>query len=298
VEFEELHTELKNAYIESNLNLITGRIINSFRKKEFDYIQNLVQKLSEHIDFGSWDINKAFNKLIMTYHPDKLSFYQSSIEEFYSKGDELKLNQLSHIFITLKNLNYISSPKSIDSIITSARVEDYGYAVDINEFDHVIDSTADDFKMRNDSEISALDFLSALKLKEHGNLETVIHMHDLETLDGVLDFSGYGVNDLSGIENCINISILNFSDNDLADITKLGFLNLLEEIYLSNNEIYSVDGLSQLNQLKILDVSNNNIDDISALVELPNLHYLNVIGNPLSEEQIKKASRPGRIIIH
>jgi Leucine-rich repeat (LRR) protein len=297
MEKNNLYSDLKNTYNEENLNKITRRLINSYRDKEFDYIHNLIQNLGGFIGFGDCTINKAFSRLVMLYHPDKLKFYQNEIENYYKKGEEIKLNQLSHIFITLKNLNTISNRKPMDSIQTSARSEDYGYDVDINDFDHIVDSVEDEFEQENIAEDFTHDFLSALTLREFSNLDTEIQPHHLESLTGDLDFSRCGINDLTGIENCINISSLNFSNNVIVDITNLGYLTLLEEIYMSNNEIDSVDGLSNLHNLQIVDLSSNNIDDISPLYDLPKLHYLNIVGNQVTPDQMDLVSKKGRIII-
>lgn len=290
-----LYFELKNTYTEENLNKITRKIINSYRNEEFDYFNNMILKLGEFLKLDDFKINKVFYRLVMLYHPDKLKYYQNEIENYYHNGKEIELNQFSHIFIALKNLNYIPNRKTIDTIQNSVRPEDYGYEVDINDFDNIVDSNG--FEQEFFSEGLNFDFLSALKAREFGNLDFDIQSYHLESLVGDLNFTNCKIDDLTGIENCINISSVDFSNNEIVDITNLGFLTLLEEIYLSKNEIYSVDGLSNLHKLRILDLSFNNIDDISPLYELPNLRYLNVIGNHISLDQIEQASKKGRIIV-
>lgn len=292
----ELYFELKNIYTEENLNKITRKIITAYRNKEFDYIQHLNQKLGELVQIDDSSFNRAFSKLIMLYHPDKLKYYQNEIENYYHNGKEIELNQFSHIFVVLKNLNYIPNRKTIDKIQNSARPEDYGYEVDINDFDNIVDSNG--FEQEYFSEGLNFDFLSALKIREFNNLDFDIQSYHLESLVGDLNFVKCNITDLAGIENCINISSLDFSNNEIVDITNLGFLTLLKEIYLHKNEIYSVDGLSNLHKLRILDLSFNNINDISPLFELSNLQYLNVIGNQIPLDQTEEFSKTGRIIVY
>ncbi len=291
----ELYKELKNTYTEENLNKITRKLIGAYRKKEIDYFKHLVLKLGDFLKPDGAKINKLFFNLIMIYHPDKLKYYQNQIENYYQNKEETNLKKLSHIFITLKNLNYLPNQKTINAIQNTIRPEDYGDAVDINDFDTIIDSN--NSQRLYFYEGLNFDFLSALKMREFGDLDFDIQSYHLENLTGDLNFSRNGITDLTGIEKCSNVLSLDFSNNEIVDITNLGFLTLLEEIYLSNNEIYTVDGLSGLHNLRVLDLSFNHIDDISALYELNRLQYLNLIGNPLPQEQIEAISRLGRIVI-
>lgn len=291
----KLYFELKNTYTEENLTQITRKIINSYRKEESDYFNNLAHKLAGFLNLDDYKINKVFSSLIMLYHPDKLTYYQNIIEDCLHKGDVVKLNQLSHIFITLKNINYIPNRKTIDTIQNSVRPEDYGYAVDENDFDNIVGSNG--LKHEFFAEGLNFDFLSALKIREFADINFDIQSYHLESLVGDLTFSRCGIVDLAGIENCINISSIDFTNNEIVDITNLGFMPLIEEIYLSKNEIYSVDGLSSLYKLRILDLSFNNINDISPIYELPNLQYLNIIGNKVSLDQVEQVSKKGRIVI-
>ena len=291
----ELYTELKNTYSKENLTKITRKLIDSYRKREIDYFKYIALKLSDFLKPEDSRLNKLFFNLIMLYHPDKLKYYQNQIEIYYQNNDEISLKQFSHIFIILKNLNYLPNQKTIDTIQNTAQPEDYGDAVDINDFDTVVNSN--DFERQYIYEGLNFDFLSALKIREFGDLDFDIQPYHLENLTGDLNFSRNRINDLAGIEKCRNILSLDFSNNEIVDITNLGFLTLLEEINLSNNEIYTVDGLSGLHNLQILDLSFNNIDDISALFELNRLRYCNLIGNPLPQDQIEAISRLGRIVI-
>lgn len=291
----KLYLELKNTYTEENLNKITRKIIDSYRNEESDFLDNLIGKLGEFLQLDDSKINKAFPRLVMLYHPDKLKYYQNQIENNYHNASEIKLTQFSHIFIALKNLNYIPKRKAIDTTQTSVRPEDYGYEVDINDFDNIVESY--ELDQEYVSEGSTIDFISALKMQEFGDLDLDLRSSQLESFTGDLNFAGHGIDDVTGIENCINISSLDFSKNEIVDITGLGFLTLLEELYLSKNEIYAIDGLSTLHKLRLLDLSFNNIDDISPLFELPNLQYLNLVGNQIPQKQIAQISKKGRIII-
>lgn len=292
---KQLYLDLKSTFTEENLNRITRKIINSFRNEEFDFFKNIVIHLDKFIKLDGLKLNKVFSKLVMLYHPDKLTFYQKEIENYYQNRDEEKLHQLSHIFITLQNINFISKYNTTDTLQDSGGPEDYGYEVDISDLDTIFDPN--DFEGEQFAEDFTFDFLSAIKYREFGDINYNVQPYHLEELVGELNFSRHRIDDLTGIENCINITSLDLSNNEIVDITKLGFLSLLEELYLPKNEIYSVDGLSNLINLRILDLSFNNITDISPLYELPNLNYLNVIGNQIPEDQIIQMKKSRRIIV-
>lgn len=291
----ELYLKLKKTYSEENLHKITRKLIGAYQKKETDYFEHLFLKLGDFLNPDSSKINKLFFNLIMLYHPDKLKYYQNQIEHFYQNNEETNLKRLSHIFITLKNLNYLPNQKTIDAIQNPSRSKDYGDSVDLNDFDTIVD--LNNFETQYFYEGLSFDFLSALKIREFGDLNFDIQSYHLEHLTGDLNFSRNRINDLTGIEKCSNISSLDFSNNEIVDITNLGFLTLLEEIDLSDNEIYAVDGLANLHNLQILDLAFNHIDDISPLYELERLRYINLVGNPIPQAQIKAISRVGRIVV-
>ena len=225
----ELYFELKNIYTEGNLNKITRKIITAYRNKEFDYIRHLSQKLGKLVQIDDTNFSRTFSKLIMLYHPDKLKYYKNEIENYYHKGEETELNQFSHIFITLENLNYIPNRKTIDEIQNSTRSEDFGYDVDLEDFDNIVD--LNDFEQEYFYEGLNFDFLSALKTREFGNLDFDIQSYHLYSLVGDLNFRNCKIDDLRGIENCINISSLDFSNNEIVDITNLGFLKVMSKVF-------------------------------------------------------------------
>ncbi|NMH89390.1 T9SS type A sorting domain-containing protein [Flavivirga algicola] len=86
-----------------------------------------------------------------------------------------------------------------------------------------------------------------------------------------LDVSGLGIADLTGIEDFINLSILNFKDNTVANVD-LSKNVLLQNLNASNNTLTSLDVSFHSNLIQ-LNVSNNaltqiNLNTNSRLVEL------------------------------
>ncbi|MEL7005591.1 MAG: T9SS type A sorting domain-containing protein, partial [Bacteroidota bacterium] len=88
-----------------------------------------------------------------------------------------------------------------------------------------------------------------------------------------LNISGYGVQDLTGLEELINLKSLNARDNEIRAIS-LDSLAQLEVLNVANNLIERVD-LTSLDSLTSVDVSGNRLDslDISQNQELSILRF-------------------------
>ena len=76
--------------------------------------------------------------------------------------------------------------------------------------------------------------------------------------------------------------MLDLSNNSLSDLSELGSLQYLEELYLANNQIGIIDSLNNLVNLRIIDLSGNMIDDISPLLNLEHLESINLFDNEIS----------------
>ncbi len=110
-----------------------------------------------------------------------------------------------------------------------------------------------------------------------------------------------GISDISGIEYCVNLKILDLSrnsirsieplrglrdltyfaihNNQVSDLGPLSNKQKLTKLVLWNNSIMDLSPLSALDNLKHLDVSRNDIEDITAIRELTNLEVLSIAYN-------------------
>lgn len=93
-----------------------------------------------------------------------------------------------------------------------------------------------------------------------------IHQSDLESLTN-FDASNKGISDLTGLEYCINMTMLYLEDNRISDISPLSSLTNLTGLDLDSNRISDVSPLSSLTNLTWLDLYGNRISDISPLVD-------------------------------
>jgi hypothetical protein len=98
-----------------------------------------------------------------------------------------------------------------------------------------------------------------------------------------LDASSYNIQNLSGLEYCVNLQELYLWDNQISDISALSGLTNLEYLYLGNNQISDISALAGLTNLYYLDLYENQIENISALANLINLQYLYLWNNQISD---------------
>ena len=110
----------------------------------------------------------------------------------------------------------------------------------------------------------------------------------------------YGVKDLSGIENLMNLTKLeiNGEHNDIRDISSIANLTKLEELSLENVKIKDISALSKLTNLRILNIAGPFVDpeysdaqnpddylikNIEALKNLTNLETLSIANRGITD---------------
>ncbi|MGC8845055.1 MAG: leucine-rich repeat domain-containing protein, partial [Candidatus Hydrogenedens sp.] len=91
-----------------------------------------------------------------------------------------------------------------------------------------------------------------------------------------LDASYLGITDLTGLEACTSLTVLNLVSNEITNVSPLSSLTNLIYLLLGKNQITDISSLSGLTGLQYLDIGMNQISDISALSTLTNLVGLNL----------------------
>ena len=99
------------------------------------------------------------------------------------------------------------------------------------------------------------------------------------TEDDVLNIStvkgrGKGIRDLTGLEKCRSLALLDLADNQITDIAPIANLPRLQSLDLSNNSIGDISTLSTLKALQYIELSNNQVSDLKALSGLKNMSAL------------------------
>ena len=148
------------------------------------------------------------------------------------------------------------------------------------------------------------------KLGKSETPETEITESDLHDLE-VLQASGYGISDLTGLEHAVNLEELYLNDNQLSNLSSISGLKRLRRLSLNNNNISDVSALKgvttlrwlrlndnrlsavasldSLSRLHTLEISNNRISDVNALTALDRLNTLVLDGNPIDTATLPEA---------
>jgi len=294
MEIGELYKQLKNAYTAENLGLVSGRIIEMFRDRKHDGLRAMQKVVNEYTPCNEEKINKIFSRLIMLYHPDRLSQNLELLEKAYKGDDFESLYSMSHI-LTVQNLE--PGHVVLSSVLTEEDLaEEFGWDDSADGYSYFM---AEEELEEDEDEDSGLDrrsFLSVLKRRVYGNLNVDFPMYLLEDLEEI-EMADYELEDLDGISACHYVRAVDLSNNNLTDISELGELRQVERLYLSNNQIGLIDALYNLSVLQVLDISYNDVDDISPLFELSHLSYLNVMGNRIPAWQLEKLQLQGVTLV-
>ena len=294
MEIGELYGNLKNAYTEENLGLVSGRIIDLFREKKYDALRAIQKVVNEHTPCQEEKINKVFSRLIMLYHPDRLSQNRDALDSAYREGNFEALYSMSHI-LTVQNLE--PDHAVLSSVITEEDLaEEFGWDAQADGFSYFMADEEFDLEEDLNPGLELRSFLSVLKRRVYGNLNVDFPMYLLEDLEEI-EMADYELEDLDGISACRYARAVDLSNNNLTDISELGELRQVERLYLANNQIGLVDALYHLNVLQVLDISFNDVDDLSPLFELNYLSYLNVMGNRIPAWQLEKLQLQGITIV-
>lgn len=294
MEIGELYGNLKNAYTEQNLGQVSGRIIDLFREKKYDALRAIQKVVNEHTPCEEEKINKVFSRLIMLYHPDRLSQNREALDKAYGEGDFEALYAMSHI-LTVQNLE--PDHAVLSSVITEEDLaEEFGWDAQADGYSYFMADEEFDLEEDLNPGVETRTFLSVLKRRVYGNLNVDFPMYLLEDLEEI-EMADYELEDLDGISACRYARAVDLSNNNLTDISELGELRQVERLYLSNNQIGLVDALYHLSVLQVLDISFNDVDDLSPLFELNYLSYLNVMGNRIPAWQLEKLHLQGITVV-
>jgi len=290
---QELYDDLKDAYSNENLNLITGRLILLYKNKNFGKIREIANKISKYEPIEDENDAKCFSRLMMLYHPDKGEQHRKAIALLHERNDFENLSRYSHILLVV-DLDHAPSLTVDDDV-------DYQpeYAWDGKSNSSFSYHDPDEDKSR-DNEFEDVDFersfYNMIKIQEYGTVDMEFPSYYLEDFEE-FEMASRGLETLDGVEHCRHVKILDLSNNALSDLSDLWNLERLEELYLASNQIGYIDALGNLLNLKVLDLADNQIDDISPILELEHLEYVNLIGNPVPVRQIMELEDRGVVVV-
>ena len=94
-----------------------------------------------------------------------------------------------------------------------------------------------------------------------------------------IDFNGFGLTDISFLENFPELRTLNLNSNSIEYISVLSSLSKLNKLEMEKNYVSDLSSLSGLNSLNYLNMNMNNIIDVSPLRNLENLQEVYMESN-------------------
>jgi hypothetical protein len=290
----ELYKLLKESYQAENLNALSSNIISLYRNKDISTLRRMHALIYCGNQGAEYQISRIFSKIIMNYHPDRIIQINKNLDGFLKSDDFEGMKSMDHILDVQKlDISHMASGSSIDADFDYEDLFDYsagGYTyIDDEEREH------DEYDMTNEM-IFNHGFINAVKRKVYGHINVDFPAHLLADME-IIEMAEYEIENLDGVEYCTYARIIDLSGNNLTEITQLGQMMRLEEIFIQNNHISYLDGLHELPYLRVLDLSHNDVGDLSPLFELDTLEFINVIGNRIPEWQLEKLSLAGVIVV-
>ncbi|HLP18100.1 MAG TPA: leucine-rich repeat domain-containing protein [Bacteroidota bacterium] len=298
---KQLHIKLRSTYTAENLHRITTKIINLYKNKQYGSISRIMDVVAEYTRDNEEHYTKAFYKLMMLYHPDRINHYLGEIEKHYAANDTEELQRYSHIFpvidleqtLTLHDRTERPAPSPDEYEPEQWDEEAEGFTYRDTDGDEEDENDEVD---ELDPELQEVTFFASFKRVIYGNQVVDMPTHYLQDID-TIEMAGYEITDLDGIRYCEQLVVLDISNNNIIDISELSYLVQLNELYLADNQVSFVDALEYMKYLRIVDLSNNDIEDISPLFDLEHLEFVNIVGNRVPESQISVLEKKGVMII-
>jgi internalin A len=124
--------------------------------------------------------------------------------------------------------------------------------------------------------------LEAVIREAIGKPSGTINASDLEVLTS-LDARKKGIRDLTGLERCTNLAVVQLDNNNISNIAPLAGLVNITSLSISHNQVSDISTLTKLTNLTALDTAVNQINNISALSGLINLITLRFSFNQVSD---------------
>ncbi len=123
------------------------------------------------------------------------------------------------------------------------------------------------------------------KLLENGvdtNQNKEISFDEASSYEGILDLSGYGINNVDGIQYFTKVRVVNLSNNNLKNLKLISELKEITSLDLSFNNIEDISGIENCSNLMMLDLSSNKISNADVISKLTNLEFLAISTNEIN----------------
>jgi internalin A len=91
------------------------------------------------------------------------------------------------------------------------------------------------------------------------------------------------IKNLAGLEKCVSLRLLDLEGHEIADITPIKDLKLLQSVNLAKNKISDISPVAGLTKLQYLHLADNEIADVSAVEKLENMRSLYLSNNKIKD---------------
>jgi internalin A len=128
------------------------------------------------------------------------------------------------------------------------------------------------------------------------NLEKVVRKYVFEKRDNdkpiveedVVNIStikgkGQGIKDLTGLEKCRSLALLDLEDNEIEKIDAIKELKNIQSLNLAQNKIQDIKPIEGLTKLQYVHLAGNEISDLTPLSKLENLRSLYLSKNKIKD---------------
>lgn len=281
---KELHNRLIDAYSVNNLNTISLTLINLFKNKDYQALQRIGELINDTAGISIGKNGKGFSKLMMLYHPDRAVYHITEINRLAAEHNLDGLLSYAHI-LKLERIGELTSGMNSYDDIDYSPVYDWDLSDLEEEGFRIFDVNSPDESLYTGNSMQGRTFMEAVLTEFGDDVDADYAIAWLGNYDD-FDLSSSWINDLDGVQFCVNARTLDVSNNMISDLLPLSDLKDLEELNISDNNVGYIDDIVGLKKLRSITISNNYIEDISPLLELENLEYADVSGNRIDEEQI------------
>ena len=109
-----------------------------------------------------------------------------------------------------------------------------------------------------------------------------------------LNFSNNQISEIENLETLTNLRYLNLDNNQINKIKNLKTLTKLKHLSLNNNQISKIKNLEMLTKLALLFLNNNQITKIE---NITNLMYLDLSNNYIDKIQTDNFNNSVKLIV-
>ena len=92
-----------------------------------------------------------------------------------------------------------------------------------------------------------------------------------------------GIKDLTGLEHCKRLMLLELPDNEVSNLSALAGLDLLQSLTLTRNQVEDISPLAGLKRLQYIELSDNKVTNLSPLKDLKAMNSAYLSGNQISD---------------